>query len=198
MERCTIVTVAGCKGKAHPERNNTASWLSQMLPHLRLRMGLLSSLTPDSGGTASGSLIPSTASPRHLLLGTSDDLSVLEPAQRFSCSRRRVFAKSPINQTAEDGVLKNKTYGGGGRHTLHACAFTSWFLLRLYLSPAVSLEEASVASASRERATWRRADQPSWRHGLCFAAASWGNAEIGPCSDAALLLTTALPTIVFS
>lgn len=63
-----------------------------------------------SSRSASGSPPASPASPRRLSLGTSDALSVEEPAQRFSCSRRLVLAASPIYLSAEDRVFKNKTH----------------------------------------------------------------------------------------
>lgn len=122
----------------------------------------LSSPPPDSGwsfggssSSASGSPPPFPASPRRLSLGTSEALSVEEPAQRFSCSCRLVLA-SPIYASAEDRVFKNKT------HTEATAADTpSMCMLSLpgSLAPgSVLCSRMSVGSCPRAQGT-RRAVQ---------------------------------------
>lgn len=79
-------------------------------PHRRLRKGLLSPPPSHSGllSSASGSPDPFSTSPRHLRLATADALSVYEPSQRFSCSRRLVLAESPIIYLNRTVFLKIK------------------------------------------------------------------------------------------
>lgn len=103
-------------------------------PHRLLRSGLVCSLPADSDSSlgwsqslASEFVAPIAASPFHPRLGTAEALSVQEPAQRLSCSRRLVLAVSPMTLSAEDSVFKNKTRTGRERHTLHVYTFTSWF-----------------------------------------------------------------------
>lgn len=147
----------------------------------------LSSPPPDSGwsfggssSSASGSPSPFPASPRRLSLslGTSEALSVEEPAQRFSCSRRLVLA-SPIYASAEDRVFKNKT------HTEAAAADTpSMCMLSLpgSLAPgSVLCSRMSVGSCPRAQGT-RRAVQACPRDvttaGFVCSRPRKGNTEI--------------------
>ena len=67
--------------------------------------------------TASGSTLP-----RHLLRGTAGSLSVQEPAQRFSCSRRLSFAESPIiYPSTEDYFIFQIKEIGVGKDTPSMC-----------------------------------------------------------------------------
>lgn len=101
-------------GAAEHSMLSGANWLFQLLfisqvqitvlfSNRRLRSGLASSLLADTAGSLSVSLCSASASPdwfstplRHLRLATAGALSVQEPLQRFSCSRRFVLAESPI------------------------------------------------------------------------------------------------------
>lgn len=124
-----------------------------MFLHRRLKMRLISSDTGCSPGgsqlsSASGSPALSSASPRHLRLGTADALSVQEPAQRFNCSRRLVFAESPIFYSRRTVLLKRK-HAVAGKDTPSMC------ILSLPGSCSLDVRKTRVCGR-RERAKLRR------------------------------------------
>lgn len=123
----------------------------ETFPYRRLSKGLVSSLPRDTGWSLSESLSsasvspdPFSASPRHLRLATADALSVQEPSQRFSCSRRLVLAESPIFYPRRTVFLKIK-------HSLVKKDTPSMCILSLPGSCCVSGCEGSLGSCSCSR-----------------------------------------------
>lgn len=137
-------------------------------PHRLLRTGLSPSRSADSGcfpGRSPGSASRSAASPGRTSRGRSDALSVLEPAQRFSCSRRLYLAVSPMSVSAEDGVFTSKTDAGGGqthppcvyfRFLVPAAASEGGGRWELWARHRQRRERESVTSSRRNRVPERR------------------------------------------
>lgn len=68
----------------------------------------------------------SHASPRHLRLGTAGSLSVIEPAQRFSCSRRLDLAASAIIIRGHHWSLRSDlTVSFSGSDSAFRCVYLS-------------------------------------------------------------------------
>lgn len=113
--------------------------------------------------SASGSSATSSASPRHRRRGTAEALSVQEPAQRFSCSRRLVLAESPILYPRRTVMLKIKhTLEGGDTPSMCILSLPGWLGL---LCAKPRLVRVGVGNA---QGLWRHQHGCHYQHTLAF------------------------------